>query len=85
MRELEEQKQAQLAQEISIEAAIERWLKSICTDIENKYTQRKYETTARKILSWVRSKNLGLLSQVTTNALDEWKTQWHSHSPAPEA
>jgi integrase/recombinase XerD len=84
MRELEEQKQAQLAQEVSIEQALERWLKSICTDIENKYTQRKYETTARKILSWVRSKDLVLLSQVTTDTLDEWKTQWRPKAKRPE-
>jgi len=39
--------------------AIERWLKSIRAEIENKYTQKKYEMTARKILSWTRSKNSG--------------------------
>jgi hypothetical protein len=84
MRELDDQKKAQLAQEVSIEVAIDRWLKSIRAEIENKYTQKKYETTARKILSWVRSKDLVLLSQATTDALDEWKTQWRPKAKNPD-
>ena len=76
MRELEEQKQAQLAEETAMELAVERWLKSVRAEIENKYTQRKYETTARKILSWTQSKEFKFLSQVTTDSLDEWKTRW---------
>jgi hypothetical protein len=39
MRELEEQRRAQLAEEIAIEVAVERWLKSIRAEIENKYTR----------------------------------------------
>jgi integrase/recombinase XerD len=84
MRELEEQQKAQTSNEIAIELAVDRWLKSICADIENKHTQKKYETTTRKILSWGRSKNFGVLSQVTTNALDEWKTQWRPKAKRPE-
>ena len=63
MRELEKQQQAQLAQEVSIEAAVERWLKSIGAEIENKHTQKKYETTAGKLRSWAKSKNFTLLPQ----------------------
>lgn len=84
MRELEELKKAQIAEEMVIETAIDRWLKSICADIENKYTQRKYETTARKILSWARSKHFTLLSHITTDALDEWKTHWSPKAKRPD-
>jgi hypothetical protein len=41
MRELEEQQKAQTSNEIAIELAVDRWLKSICADIENKHTQKK--------------------------------------------
>jgi len=84
MRELEEQQQAQLAQEVSIEAAVERWLKSICAEIENKHTQKKYETTAGKLRLWAQSKSFTLLSQITTDALDEWKTQWKPKAKRPD-
>ena len=84
MRELEELKQAQLAEEVMIEVAVDRWLNSIRADIDNKYTQKKYETTARKIRSWAESKNFALLSQITTDALDEWKTQWKPKAKHPD-
>ena len=81
MRELEELKQAQLAEEVMIEVAVDRWLNSIRADIENKYTQKKNETTARKLRSWAQSKSFTLLSQIKTDALDEWKTHW---KPVPD-
>jgi len=84
MRELEEQQQAQFAEEVSIEVAVERWLKSICAEIENKHTQKKYGTTARKILSWAIAKKFVVLSQVRTDALDEWKTQWSLNAKRPD-
>jgi integrase/recombinase XerD len=84
MRELEELKQAQLAEEVMIEVAVDRWLNSIRADIDNKHTQKKYETTARKVRSWAESKNFTLLSQITTDALDEWKTQWKPKAKHPD-
>lgn len=84
MRELEELKKAQIAEETVVETAIDRWLKSICAEIENKYTQRKYETTARKVMSWARSKEFTFLSQITIDALDEWKTQWSLKAKHPD-
>jgi integrase/recombinase XerD len=84
MRELEELKQAQLAEEVMIEIAVDRWLSSIRADLDNKYTQKKYETTARKLRSWAQSKNFTLLSQITTDALDEWKTQWKPKAKHPD-
>jgi len=83
-RDLEERERAQLAQEVLIEEAVERWLKSIYADIERRHTRKKYDTAARKIRSWARSKNFELLSQVTTEALDEWKTQWRPNAKRPE-
>jgi len=84
MRELEELKQAQLVEELMIEVAIDRWLNSIRADIDNKYTQKKYETAARKLRSWAQSKSFTLLSQITTDALDEWKTQWKANAKRPD-
>ena len=83
MRELEELKQAQLAEELMIEIAVDRWLNSIRADIDNKYTQKKYETTARKLRSWAQSKNFTLLSEITADAIDEWKTHWKDEAPKP--
>ena len=83
-RELEERERAQLAQEVLIEAAVERWLKSIYADIERKHTRKKYDTAARKILSWAGFKKLVLLSEVMTDSLDEWKTQWRPNAKRPE-
>jgi integrase/recombinase XerD len=84
MRELEELKQAQLAEEVMIEIAVDRWLNSIRADLDNKYTQKKYETTARKLRSWAQSKNFTLLSQIKTDALEEWKTQWKPKAKHPD-
>jgi integrase len=84
IRELEEQQQAQVAEEMPLEDAVERWLKSIRVDIENKYTQKKYDTTGRKILSWATSKEFRFLSQVSTDVLDEWKTQWRKKAKHPD-
>src|ERR1700751_2628451 len=70
-RELDEREQAQRAQEVSIEEAIERWLKSIYADIETKHTRKKYDTAARKISAWARSKKLVSLSEIKTYSLDE--------------
>jgi integrase/recombinase XerD len=84
MRELEGLKQAQLAEEVMIEIALDRWLNSIRADIDNKYTQKKYETTARKLRSWAQSKSFTLLSQITTDALDEWKTHWKPKAKHPD-
>ena len=84
MRELEQLKEAQIAEEVIIEIAVDRWLNSIRADIDNKHTQKKYETTTRKIRSWAQSKNFTLLSQITTDALDEWKTQWKPKAKHPD-
>jgi integrase/recombinase XerD len=84
MRELEEQQKAHLAEEMAIEAAVERWLKSIYAEIEKKHTRKKYDTAARKIRAWAQSKNFVSLSQVTTDALDEWKTQWKPKAKHPD-
>ena len=84
MRELEQLKEAQIAEEMMIEIAVDRWLNSIRADIDNKYTQKKYETTARKIRSWAQSRNFTLLSHITTDGLDEWKTQWKAKAKHPD-
>ena len=80
MRELEQLKEAPIAEEVMIEVAVDRWLNSIRADIDNKYTQKKYETAARKLRSWAQSKGFTLLSQITTDALDEWKTHWKANA-----
>ena len=67
-----------------IEIAVDRWLNSIRADLDNKYTQKKYQTTARKLRSWAQSKSFTLLSQITTDALDQWKTQWKAKAKHPD-
>jgi integrase/recombinase XerD len=77
--ELDAREQAQkqeAAAEVTIEMALLRWLASLQSALENEYTRRKYETTARKIKAWAQDVGIDRLSQVTTDRLDLWKSHW---------
>jgi site-specific recombinase XerD len=74
-RELEQQrKQAEAAGETPLEYALDRWVES--KSKKNEETHSKYRTVAKKMKAWARTRNVVVLADVTTDALDEWRSQW---------
>jgi integrase len=53
-------------------------------DLDNKHTRRKYETTARKISTWAKHVGLTLVSQVSADHLDHWRSLWSTRAQRAE-
>lgn len=87
LRELDEHPQAQEEAPVSIEEAVSRWLKSVASESDsgNEYTLKKYDTAAKQIQTWARSKKLVRLTQITPDALDEWKSEWSPKAKDPNS
>jgi hypothetical protein len=85
LRELDELKQAQELGEVTITFALERWLASVKADSDsgNEHTHSKYQTAAKHIGAWARSSHLIRLSQITPDALDQWKSSWSPKAKNP--
>jgi site-specific recombinase XerD len=50
----------------------------------NEHTHSKYQTAAKQIQAWARRSELIRLSQITPDALDEWKSAWSSEAKHPD-
>ncbi len=74
-RELEEKKkQSRSNNEITLEYALERWVDS--KSKKNEETHSKYKTVSKKISNWARNRGITTLDQITTDSLDQWRSQW---------
>jgi len=78
LRVLDAQQQANELGEITIEDALERWLKTVQSDSAsaNEHTFGKYQTAAKQIGSWSRRVQILRVSQISPDLLDGWKTSW---------
>ncbi|RRA48460.1 tyrosine-type recombinase/integrase [Acidipila sp. EB88] len=84
LRELERRHEEAQQAEVSIELAVERWLLSLRSQLENDYTYRKYETCARKILAWCRAQRFSKITEITPDAIDQWRSQWRPNAKHPD-
>ena len=78
LRELGELQQARELGEVTITYALERWLTTVKSesDSENEHTHSKYQTAAKQIGAWALRNEFVRLSQITPDALDQWKSSW---------
>ena len=86
LRELGELQQAQELGEVTITYALERWLTTVKgeSDSENEHTHSKYQTAAKQIGVWAHRNQLVRLSQITPDALDQWKSAWKPKAKHPD-
>jgi integrase/recombinase XerD len=73
-REDEERRAAIQANQITIEAALDRWLSSEKDLAEGSF--RAYTSMARKVRRWAKRSGFVDLSEITPNILDEWRGAW---------
>ena len=84
LAELEGNKQAQDAEAVTVESALERWLASIRNKHDNDNTYSKYRTVAKYIGLWARLKGLARLQDISADHLDAWKDSWTTTAKRPE-
>jgi integrase/recombinase XerD len=74
-RELEQKnKQVRNSNEVTLEYALERWVDS--KSKKNEETHSKYKTVSKKISSWAATEAITKLNEITTDSLDQWRSQW---------
>ncbi|WP_130420051.1 hypothetical protein [Edaphobacter modestus] len=83
---MEELQQAQELGEVTITYALERWLTTVRSesDSENEHTHSKYQTAGKQIGAWAHRNQLVRLSQITPDALDQWKSEWKPKAKHPD-
>jgi site-specific recombinase XerD len=84
LRELDAKKDIQDLEAVSVDAALERWLKTIRGSRKNDNTFAKYQTMAKQIAAWTRLKSLAKLHDISADHLDEWITSWNPKAKRPE-
>jgi integrase/recombinase XerD len=58
----------------SLEYAVDRWVDS--KSKKNEETHSKYKTVGKKIKAWAKTRGVVFIDEVTTDALDLWRSQW---------
>ncbi len=84
LAELEDKKQAEDAEAVTVESALERWLASIRNKHDNDNTYSKYRTVAKYIGLWARLNGLVRLRDISADTLDVWKNSWTLNAKRPE-
>jgi site-specific recombinase XerD len=69
---------------VTVDAALERWIKTIRSSRNNDNTLAKYQTMARQIAAWTRPLGLAKLHEISTDLLDEWITTWAPTAECPQ-
>lgn len=78
-RELEKRVKGELSEkEISLEHALDRWVES--KSKKSDATRSKYRTFAKKIKAWARRQSIHTVHEVTTDALDQWRSDWSTNA-----
>ena len=86
LRELGELQQAKELGEVTITYALDRWLNTVKSesDSDNEHTYSKYQTASKQIKAWALRNQLVRLSQITPDALDQWKNAWKLEAKHPD-
>ena len=86
LREVGELEQAKELGEVTISYALDRWLTTVKSesDSDNEHTYSKYQTAAKQIKAWALRNQFVRLSQITPDALDQWKGGWKLKARHPD-
>jgi hypothetical protein len=76
LRELDAKQTLQDSEAVTVNAALERWVKTIRGSRDNDNTFAKYQTMAKQIAAWTRHIGLAKLHEISADHLDEWITSW---------
>jgi site-specific recombinase XerD len=83
LKELDDRQKAEEAEVVSLEYAVDRWLRSIEQASENENTTSKYKTLCGHLKVWGQRTRLDKLTEVTPDAFDDWITSWRADAEYP--